>query len=223
MGPLASVVDGRNDRQFPVREGKGVKFQADEKWRHTGRFEANGENNLVVAVKLAAIACIDRLLNLCYNVRLQHVLFDFKVTLNMTGTTYERRRSTSGAKPRKGRVSSSDDNYTPSHKFLPLLQRVMEVDAERDEDALFALTGPVREYVHHTMERSNWVTPGWHPSGRHVSRPAPLVDALMDLATYDYPNLLTKSLAMYNRCFTARTDLFTNCVDAQVRYSSMVS
>ncbi|EGD74759.1 inositol 1,4,5-trisphosphate receptor type 3 [Salpingoeca rosetta] len=204
MKPLSSVADGRNDRYaHPSKPGvtdSERRAQVLKEWRSNGRFEKNGENEIVALCKFRAMKVIELLLNLTMNARLQHMMLDFKLLTAGERDTGRQRTSTS-----RRRVYP---NETATHHA----RTIKAVLNAKDDSTLYHLTDEVRAYIHDLTDASNWVTPGWHPIDTAKND---IVDVLVDLARYEYSHVLTSAMRLTHRLFSSRDDLFGDAIQAQ--------
>lgn len=208
MKPLALLVDGRNDKA----PHKGQSIQ----------------NDVVVEVKLAAISSINCLLNHCTNLSLQRVFADFESALNGMETSEDRRRHSkserffqavrrradaSDAGQRRYGETAKTQQRRYGNLFHKLVDTARQIGGEphqgshvRQEDANDESLRTARNYVGDVVAQTNRVAKAY----------ADLPGALLQLASYDYENLLIAAISLYNRCFTYTEDLFRYCQEARV-------
>ncbi len=205
LGPLKSVVDGRDDMQFKDVTSKVAFEEQDEKarkkreeqesaqrqWQRSGRYANNGVGDVVARVKSKSLQVINTIMNLATSFQLGSLLYDFK-QISSTPTPGGRLRAS-----RRGRL-------VPTF-YDSMFAHIMNAK-DGEEDSLLRYTPEVRSYVQELFDKSNWVTPDWHPS--QPGEPHDLVLALEDLTHYDYNSLLSASQSLLMRIYGSREDLF---------------
>eukprot|EP00053_Salpingoeca_punica_P017480 m.168492 g.168492 ORF g.168492 m.168492 type:complete len:2590 (+) comp17217_c0_seq4:243-8012(+) len=198
MTPLVQLVDGRQDMPHEHRK---VNFKGQDtalaQWRQEGRFQKSTQNDVVVALKQQAVACINTMYNYIFTVRLEHFLFDFKQVSEWTGD----RHATRSNKPQPFDLAPGPTLTPEQMKFLQILTRC-------DSTQALEHIAHVRGYLSDLFTRSNWMLPGWYPGMEVKDGETDVVASLMDLAKYDYPDCLTRALEMVDRFFSAQHDLF---------------
>jgi inositol 1,4,5-triphosphate receptor type 1 len=225
MKPLEDVINGMNDQKEDdsdeflsesLKSHKSVAsvqsshiendpdFKETEKqmWLHTARYQMDADGLAVMEAKYMALKCVDSLFNHIFNVRLRFMLADFKES-GQPGSTSNR-----------GGMSMVKRKGGPQSVFNI-------VRAAKDDKAVLKETAAVRRYLKNLSGSCNWILehcdPGWDITKNHKSdtENATLVEVLLDLSKYvgHYP-LLSLSMQLITRLYTAEEDLYTKAVQA---------
>ncbi|OWF52185.1 Inositol 1,4,5-trisphosphate receptor type 3 [Mizuhopecten yessoensis] len=86
MGPLMSLIDGRNDKPYPNIIGK----EGEEVMKHfnqTGRYQRSPETQAVVDAKCQALQVLNLFFNFVFNLRLEKFMHLFKNTHTQANST----------------------------------------------------------------------------------------------------------------------------------------
>eukprot|EP00055_Hartaetosiga_balthica_P014270 m.77659 g.77659 ORF g.77659 m.77659 type:complete len:2539 (+) comp8548_c0_seq6:41-7657(+) len=154
-------------------------------WRQKERFERSAGGSIIALCREKIINILSDILNLSFQAQLQNILIDFKCLYEGNETT-----------------KSFESHGRMLRKLLAC-----------PDDELYKFTDRVRAYIADVAEKSNWLTPHWHPiSGDECQ----LVSSLLDVMQYKYSNLLGTSMFLLHRIYSARNDLLSFGVQTQV-------
>eukprot|EP00040_Diaphanoeca_grandis_P037642 m.247377 g.247377 ORF g.247377 m.247377 type:complete len:2902 (-) comp33854_c0_seq12:229-8934(-) len=205
MVPLNSVLNGMNDvehsEQIGLKNHKDAKYKRLEHWRQGQRYEMDEDGLQVMLAKQEALDCIESLFNFVFNVRLRFLLTDFKERkktaiknlLDLTAAETEVKKKGGPTK----------------HKQLEELH--IKIKEEREH---------VNKYLEKITEECDWVTVDWTIRSDHViskdGDTPTLVEILLDTARYDYYPLLTRSMQLVDKIYSAEQDLSISAISANI-------
>ncbi|XP_033761182.1 inositol 1,4,5-trisphosphate receptor type 3-like isoform X6 [Pecten maximus] len=86
MGPLMSLIDGRNDKPYPNVIGKEGE-EVMKHFNHVGRYERSPETQAVVDAKCQALGVLNLFFNFIFNLRLEKFMNLFKDTHTQANQT----------------------------------------------------------------------------------------------------------------------------------------
>ena len=178
---------------------------------------------MVCDAKHQALLCVEALYNFVFNVRLRYLLCDFKIAVTSKALKREAQNTKGLSFARKGRATAADhedqdrEAELAAEKYLDLLSGLTHEHVTLTPE----MTDRARSYLANVTKQSAWVTSKtWRLeygtkdslNGKSLS----LVGVLLDLARYEDDRLLTKSMQLIDRIYSAENDLFDLAVQARV-------
>ena len=216
------VINGTNDFK-DKNQAAAVLGEDVDAWRGKSRYTTGDEHGRIVCdAKHQALLCVEALYNFVFNVRLRYLLCDFKIAHTAKASKGRSQGTKGRAFSRKGRGKAAEHQDQDreaellKENYLDLLSSLAKDSVEFTDE----MTDRVRSYLANVTKQSAWVTSKtWKlengTSDSHGTDMS-LVGVLVDLARYEDDRLLTKSMQLVDRIYSAENDLFDLAVQATV-------
>ncbi|XP_023930445.1 inositol 1,4,5-trisphosphate receptor type 3 [Lingula anatina] len=196
LGPLLSLLDGTNDKPDLETTGKTVEEMKALQWyRQHGRYKENAQTKAVVDAKHQAMQVMDLFFNLRFNIRLERFVQMFKVVHKQVHGTA---------------LGSGQDTWAA---LAPLLEGEFDITNDQDPRVDSTMKVALRE-LEAMFEESAFFRYAFEDF--EELRGKSLKDLLLDLSHYEYDKMVTQSLYLLTRYFSAHDNLFKRAVQAQV-------
>ncbi|CAH1800283.1 unnamed protein product [Owenia fusiformis] len=176
LGPLLSLLDGRNDKPYPVVSG--VSENVLSHYRKVGRFRQSPETKAIVDAKHQAMEVLDLFFNFRFNTRLERFVSEFKSIHQMSTSPYT--KSSHGSE--LGSLLYETFQLEESSSVNSCAMRVL--------NEMFTESSYFKGFA--------------------------LVDILLDLSHYEYDKMVTQSMQLLNRYYSAHDYLFKRAVQAEI-------
>eukprot|EP00051_Salpingoeca_urceolata_P021905 m.350050 g.350050 ORF g.350050 m.350050 type:complete len:1958 (+) comp19886_c0_seq3:2025-7898(+) len=219
VAPLRGLVDGRNDTHMRKKHRQvafpdddqvhAVEAKHDKEWRYNGRYKPSSYNLVVASVKQQALEVIDALMNLTFTVRLQLMMYDFRRARDSAGHDFQPRASRRASR-RAIEPAPRGARDIPASQMAALMA-LLSADSEEE---VLEHHEEIRNYMDELYKATDWATPGWLPSKK--AKKSALCHVLVDLAHYEYPDLLWQAMASMERIYMSQGDLIQLAVSAQM-------
>jgi inositol 1,4,5-triphosphate receptor type 1 len=220
MKPLKGVLSGLNDLEKPLDEqtAKPDELKALNRWRASKRYEMDEDGLAVMDAKLKALACIGALFNFVFNVRLRFLLSDYKSLTDPEVRDNVKRKSSSAALLQLLAIRERGIQLAGGLERLDLSQFLGEAHG-----AIAKTRDGVSGYLKDITDECDFVTAGWDVNMpyTHIDQHGEptLVAVLLDTARYEYYPLLTQSLQLVDKIYSAEADLTQCAIDANIAYT----
>ncbi|ELU06744.1 hypothetical protein CAPTEDRAFT_198254 [Capitella teleta] len=147
LEPLLSLVDGRNDKPYPNKQGECVSRDVLDKYRRLYRYKESPETMAIINAKHQAMEVLDLFFNFSFNEQLEQFVKNFK-------TTYSKAHHVVGGNPELGALLyESYDIYKNSSTNNVAMKLLRELIQSNDFFQAYPLKDVLMDLSHYEYEK----------------------------------------------------------------------